>query len=80
MPTLNELKKEVDALVEAGHGKLPLMYSIDDEGNGYNKVNNLPGLCEVTSMEDLEPIGYYNGDPDDPDNIKPEDANYIIIN
>ena len=76
--TLNEYLKELQELQEKGYGKLELIYSVDDEGNSYQKVYNGPSefIVEDITEYNLEAAFEY----DDKDEILPFTPNCIIIN
>lgn len=38
-------------LKEQGYGELPVIYSVDDEGNAYHKVYNTPDTFTVNDIE-----------------------------
>lgn len=74
--TLNEY---IEKLIEIRDqhptfGDLPIIYSHDDEGNQYQKVDNDPGLFAVEDLDSRypEPV-FFEG-------MKAEDFNCIIIN
>ena len=58
MITVNQLINELIKLREKGYGELPVIYSIDDEGNDYHKVYNPPGIFLVEDLKSwsLEPV------------------------
>lgn len=75
--TLNEY---INALQEIASqhpsfGKLPIIYSHDDEGNQYQMVNNKPGLFKVNNVEERYPEPTITGKEQ-----KAEEFNCIIIN
>lgn len=81
--TIKEMRKTLESLENQGYGDLPVIYSIDDEGNAYHKVNNLPSLCGAYDIKEsryLKLKGFYNGDDEDSDAIKKEQINCVIIN
>ena len=55
--TLNELKGFIDILVEKGHGSKVVVYSCDDEGNGYCDIHYHPGILKLSDMDDYRGIG-----------------------
>ena len=72
---LNKIIKENPQIKE-----YELIYSIDDEGNEYNKVNNLPAIVQVENIEEnrfLEIVGFYENGCED---INKKDCNALIIN
>ena len=79
MVTVDNLIKALTELSENGGGNLPIIYSKDDEGNDFHKVNNLPLLVQVHDINEyyLEWVGEFNPDSD---NIAREDCNCVIIN
>jgi hypothetical protein len=46
--TVNELKEELDKLIENGKGDIEILASKDAEGNGFNSLD------EITVEEDLD--------------------------
>lgn len=51
MKTLNKYIEELLDIANAGHGDLPVIYSSDDEGNNYHKVNDdKPSLFVVKDI------------------------------
>lgn len=80
MITLKEYLKELNKLVETYPNILnfPIVYSIDDEGNQYNKVINSPYLMQIEDISldsNLEIVGFLGED-----NIDFLDCNAVIIN
>lgn len=61
MITLDDYIKHLENVkkLHPSFGKLPVIYSEDDEGNGYQKVLNPPSLFSV-----LNPNEDYNLQPD----------------
>jgi len=49
---LEEYVKHLSKLIEEGHGDKEVIYSKDDEGNGYYSVNYAPCLCYYDSEND----------------------------
>lgn len=78
MITVNNLIEKLQELKDKGYGELPCIYSSDDEGNSFHKVNNEPSeyLVEDINIHDLET----NFEYDDEDEILPFTPNCIIIN
>ena len=80
--TLNEYITGLQLIVAENfeHGKLPVIYAQDDEGNSYQSVhsNGTPGQVEDPKAYCPEFVGYYDGTPES--EIVLEDVNVIIIN
>ena len=78
MITVNELIEKLQKLKNKGYGKLPCIYSSDDEGNSYQKVYNEPSEYLVEDIEEyqLETAFEY----DEQDNVIDFEPNCIIIN
>lgn len=78
MITVNQYLEKLQELKDAGYGELPVVFSIDSEGNSYHKVENLPELFSVEDINDyyLETDFEY----DENDNVIEFDPNCIIIN
>ena len=81
MRTVNDLIKDLQELVkqDAKVGFLPIIYSSDDEGNYYHKVDYSPSLAQVENINEwsLEMVGSFDG-PDGVIDLK--DINCVIIN
>lgn len=82
MPTVNETIKALQEIVALNpkFGEYETVYSVDDEGNEYNKVYSIPCLTQVYSLQNyrnLELIGFYAEGQND---IALEDCNCVIIN
>lgn len=78
MITVNKLIKKLQELSSKGYGELPVIYSADDEGNSYHKVNNEPSEFLVEDITE-----YYletNFEYDKEDKILDFTPNCIIIN
>jgi hypothetical protein len=45
--TLKELKEEIDDLIAHGHGDKKVFYAIDNEGNHFQPIINLPCTMKV---------------------------------
>lgn len=77
--TVNQIIKDLQDLVkeDARNGELPLIYSIDPEGNGYNKVFQNPCLVQVEDINqyNLEIVGFIGEET-----INEKDCNAVIIN
>lgn len=79
MKTLRDLKNNIDELLRyhPDWENLPIIYSGDEEGNEYTKVNN--DLCptQVENINDyyLEIVGFL-----DDNDIDEKDINCICIN
>lgn len=78
MITVNKLIEKLQELKGKGYGKLPCIYSSDDEGNSYHIVCNEPSEYLVKDINDyqLEPAFEY----DEQDNLIDFKPNCIIIN
>lgn len=78
MITLKKYIEQLQDLLDQGFDELPLIYSSDDEGNSYHKINNLPELYRVEDINEyyLESDFAY----DDNDEILEFKPNCIIIN
>lgn len=80
MITVERLHKELGRIIrEYPNGKdFPLIFSIDDEGNGYRKIHQLAVEAQVHNLKeyDLELVGFYSGD----ESIDKENVNCVIIN
>ena len=78
MITVNKLIEKLQELKDKGYGELPCIYSSDDEGNSYQKVNNEPSEYLVENIDEyqLETAFEY----DDQENIIDFEPNCIIIN
>lgn len=52
--TLNQYIKNLQEVVKKkkSNGELPVIYAIDDEGNGHQKIHYKPTLVEVESIDD----------------------------
>lgn len=59
MITLNKYIEQLQKIAKQhpSFGNLPVIYAEDDEGNGYQTVNNPPTIFSVVNIEDrhLEP-------------------------
>ena len=56
-----------------------LIYSIDDEGNGYNQINYEPSTC-LFEFQDGELLSYEYDENDEEIEVPEEKHNCIIIN
>ena len=57
-----------------------VIYSHDDEGNEYQKVNNTPWICQIHDIKEyrnLELVGYFEEGKSD---IDKKDCNAVMIN
>lgn len=81
MKTVKDLLNSLNKLVEFDpkYKDLPLIYSMDDEGNGYSKVDFDAALVQVHDLNEnfLELVGQYKEDSED---IALEDCNCVLIN
>jgi hypothetical protein len=78
--TFREYLKSLRELARDYPEKLdcPVIYSHDDEGNEYQKVNQFPALVQIENINEdrfLELTGFHNDT-----NITFKDCNAIIIN
>jgi hypothetical protein len=78
MITLNQYIEKLQELQKNGYGELIVIASSDDEGNSYQKVNNLPDVFRVEDIEEyyLESDFEY----DENDELMYFEPNCIIIN
>lgn len=78
MITVNELILVLQELKDKGCGKLPIIYSSDNEGNSYHKVYCLPSEFIVEDLDEhyLESAVEY----DEKDEPMPFIPNCVIIN
>lgn len=79
---VKELLKDLQEIIalKPEAADYPIIYSIDDEGNSYHKINNNAGLAQADDVNSyyIDIDGFYNGD--DEDEIKIENCNCVIIN
>jgi len=77
--TLNQYIDNLQAIVAQNNlnGELEVVYAIDEEGNGYKKVEYEPSKCQIENLREyfLELVGF-QGD----ESIAEEDCNAICIN
>ncbi len=89
--TLLEYKKEIEDLLESNpeYGDMTIIYSADDEGNYYQKVNYGPSPAVVENLEDynLEMVGnlgdkveVWDGEEEKTEILGKDRINCIIIN
>jgi cobalamin biosynthesis Co2+ chelatase CbiK len=78
MITVNQYIERLQKLKDAGYGELIVITSSDDEGNSYQKVNNLPDTFRVEDISEyyLEE-DFYDDEDDDRPNFEP---NCVIVN
>ena len=50
--TVQEKLKELQALVDKGYGKLPIIYATDDEGNAFHTVHNKCSELTAVSLKE----------------------------
>lgn len=79
MITLNTYIKHLQGIVrnDPEFGKLPVVYSHDDEGNAYQKIHNQPNVMIVEDINQhyLEPRLIGKGET-----VDKTDINCIIVN
>jgi len=75
--TLNQLIEKLTEIKNQHKtfGDLPIIYSVDDEGNDYHKILNAPGLFKVKNIEERFLIPVHPGE-----NPSAKDFNCVIIN
>jgi len=65
---VSEMIKNLQEFMEE-HGDLECWYAIDDEGNGYHKINYEPSLYYIADCLDnictTEDLGWMEEDPND---------------
>jgi hypothetical protein len=61
---VSELVTYLTALVEQGHGDLPVYAASDDEGNNYNEVWSEPGVVDPNDEKYVEDYGWHEDWPD----------------
>jgi cobalamin biosynthesis Co2+ chelatase CbiK len=78
MITVNQYIERLQKLKDAGYGELIIITSSDDEGNSYQKVNNLPDTFRVEDISEyyLEADFEY-GENDELTDFEP---NCVIVN
>jgi len=77
MIKLTDYIKLLQKLEEKGYGEFPCVYSIDDEGNSYDKVIFEPNVAEFDDIEPSRGLGLsYEEDGETPGN----NYNAVIIN
>jgi len=78
MITVNQYIERLQKLKDAGYGELIVITSSDDEGNSYQKVNNLPDTCRVEDISEyyLEADFEY-GENDELTDFEP---NCVLVN
>ena len=78
MITVNQYIERLQKLKDAGYGELIVITSSDDEGNSYQKVNNLPDTFRVEDISE-----YYleaDFDDDEDDELTDFEPNCVIVN
>lgn len=78
MITLNQYIEKLQKLQKNGYGELIVIVSSDDEGNSYQKVNNLPDVFRVENIDDY--ILELDFEYDENDELMYFEPNCIIIN
>ena len=78
--TLREYIAELRKLSRK-YGDLPVYYSKDDFGNGYNPVTHIPELGTTNGVPDYENRGFHPYRPEQPDyGCDKEDINAVCVN